>query len=48
MCQLEPGFCATTGSLVGVVPFISHIAACPLVFCHKMSGSQWPLKSPAP
>ena len=35
----------TTIAIVGVVPFISHIAAWPLVFCHKMSEVPLPVKS---
>ena len=31
-CQLGPGFAPTSASLVGVVAFISQIAAWPLVF----------------
>ena len=43
MCQLGPGLPPTSPSKVGVVPFISQIEACPLVFCHKMSDLPSPL-----
>src|SRR5215475_1829194 len=54
-CQLGPGL-AMIGSPVGVVPFISQIAAVPLpgsdafavlLYCHRMSACPSPLKSAA-
>src|ERR1700724_3181345 len=48
MCQLGPGLLPTGTMAVGVVPFISQIEAWPLAFCHRMSASPSPLKSPTP
>ena len=44
-CQLGPGFAPTSAVAVTLVPFISQIAACPLVFCHRMSDLPLPSKS---
>jgi hypothetical protein len=48
-CQPSPGAEPTRSWWIGVVPFISQIAACPLVvFWKRMSEKPSPLKSPVP
>ena len=44
----RPGIGVTAPPPIKVVPFISQIAACPSVFCHRMSEWPSPLKSPDP
>src|SRR5882762_9888398 len=47
-CQAGPGLTPTLVPPITPVPFISHTAAVPSTFCHRMSALPSPLKSPAP
>jgi hypothetical protein len=46
-CHDEPGLINTDPD-ISVLPFISHTAGVPSLFCHRMSALPAPSKSPVP